>query len=126
MLTTETQRSKKDQIQREREGREKIEKRETEEREKRERRETKEREIVRAAARDRRFSSSKHASLPPQSRWVSVRLSFSLSRVQDDRPQHQRVGSQTVVFSLCEFVLGGLSFCLEKNSKRGSLSFFLS
>ena len=68
MLTTETQRSKKDQIQREREGREKIEKRETEEREKRERRETKEREIVRAAARDRRFSSSKHASLPPQSR----------------------------------------------------------
>ena len=46
MLTTENQRSKKDQIQREREGREKIEKRETEEREKRERRETKEREIL--------------------------------------------------------------------------------
>ena len=41
---------------------------ERKEREKREKRETKEREIVRAAARDRRFSSSKHASLPPQSR----------------------------------------------------------
>ena len=37
---------------------------ERKEREKREKRETKEREIVRAAARDRRFSSSKHASPP--------------------------------------------------------------
>ena len=109
----------------ERKEREKREKRERGEREKRERRETKERQKVRAAARDRRFSSSKHASLPPQSRWVSVRLSSSLSRFQDDRLQHQRVGSQTVVFSLCKFVLGGLSFCSEKNSQRGSLSFFL-